>query len=273
MNEGQDTTVVNLYETEEYKYRASLFKNWYDAGYVKLDAATATDGVQAMMKNGTLFSYISNMKPGFKESYEGEIGRALTLLNLPSEIGKDVHWMASSAYNYSNWGITRQSADPAKAMKFLNFTYTNSEWNNLMNFALEGEDYVFVEGSDNVVTFPEGKSVANSYHLNMGWMLPNQFIGYVWEGQPEDIFSQWLECNNTARKSKAFGFMADLSSVSTELTALKSVQDEYVKTLAVGAASDLDATLQEFNDKLYANGLEAVMDVNQEQLDAFLAGK
>lgn len=104
-------------------------------------------------------------------------------------------------------------------------------------------------------------------------IVGNDYLDYVWDGQPEDIFDQWLECNETARKSKAFGFMADLSSVSTELTALKAVQDEYVKTIAVGAVGDLDATLEEFNSKLYASGLQAVIDVKQKQLDEFLAGK
>ena len=43
---------------------------------------------------------------------------------------------------------------------------------NLLTWGIEGEHYVKVEGSDNVITFPEGVDGSNSpYHLNIGWEL------------------------------------------------------------------------------------------------------
>jgi len=55
------------------------------------------------------------------------------------------------------------------------------------------------------------------------------------------------------------------------LTALQSVLNEYKRPLETGSVSDVEATLKEFNDKLYAAGLQKIMDLKQEQLDAWLA--
>ena len=140
-----------------------------------------------------------------------------------------------------------------------------------LNFGIEGEDYARVEGSEVYIDYPEGKDASSAYHLNMGWHLPNQFKGYVWNGQPEDVWQQYKDFNASATYSKAFGFFYDSSSVATELTALSGVESEYKKPLETGSVSDVEATLKDFNDKLYAAGLQKVMDLKQEQLDAWLA--
>ena len=49
------------------------------------------------------------------------------------------------------------------------------------------------------------------------------------------------------------------------------MESEYKKPLETGSVSDVEATLKDFNDKLYAAGLQKVMDLKQEQLDAWLA--
>ena len=45
------------------------------------------------------------------------------------------------------------------------------------------------------------------------------------------------------------------------------------KKLICGAVSDIDATIAEFNEKLYAAGLQDIIDEKQRQLDEFLAAK
>jgi len=271
MDRGQSTTVENLFETELYKSKVQRVNDWYKAGYIKLDAATTTETSSNLVKAGSLFSYISTIKPGFLVQENAVCGREMVTAYLGDDDGNPLNDLMSNAINFFNWGIAQQSEDKVKAAQFLNYAYTSPEWNNLMNFGLEGEDYVRVEGSDTVIDYPEGKDSSSTYHLNMGWMLPNQYIGYVWNGQPEDVWQQYQDFNNEATKSKALGFMYDASSVATEITALNSVLSEYQKPLETGSVSDVEATLKEFNDKLYAAGLQKIMDLKQEQLDAWLA--
>ena len=42
-------------------------------------------------------------------------------------------------------------------------------------------DYVLEDAENGIINYPEGVTVDNvGYSLNLGWELPNQFIGYKW---------------------------------------------------------------------------------------------
>ena len=75
--------------------------------------------------------------------------------------------------------------------------------------------------------------------------------------------------NTTANKSKALGFMFDSTSVSNEIAALNNVVSEYSASIDCGAADPATA-IPEFNEKLYAAGLQTVMDEKQKQLNEWL---
>lgn len=40
----------------------------------------------------------------------------------------------------------------------------------------------------------------------MGWMMPNQFLTHVWEGNDPDLWTEMKEFNTNAKVSKASGF-------------------------------------------------------------------
>jgi putative aldouronate transport system substrate-binding protein len=275
LNGGRTTTVTNWYESDEYIYKARLAREWYRAGYIKLDAATTSEMASSLVRAGTLFSYLSPIKPGFLIQENATTGREMVYAYIGTE---DRSNNSNNLYTYSvnffNWGIAASSKDPIKAMQFLNWCYKSPEFNNLINFGIEGEHYVFVPGSNKVIDFPSGvDAVNNKYHLNMGWMFPNQFIGHIWKGLPDDIWNQYKVFNDSAHKSEAFGFMYDSSSVQTVLAGLSSIQSEYANAIATGSVEDVDKTIQEFNQKLYNAGLQQVMDLKQAQLNAWLASQ
>ena len=103
----------------------------------------------------------------------------------------------------------------------------------------------------------------------MGWELPNQYKIHVWEGSSRKIMDAQKEMNTTANKSKALGFMFDSTSVSNEIAALNNVVSEYSASIDCGAADPATA-IPEFNEKLYAAGLQTVMDEKQKQLNEWL---
>lgn len=265
---GQSTTVVNRYETDEYLRRVKLVREWYKAGYIMLDAATTTESNANLLKAGNTFAYLSPIKPGFLVQEQKVTGYELVTAYI-----ENANNLYSNSVNFFNWAIAANSKNPEKAMQFLNFAYTNPAFMNLINWGIEGEHYRFVNGEKSIIDFPDGISAANTqYNLNIGWQLPNQFIAHVWNGNPADIWQQYRAFNDSAAKSKAFGFIYDSSSVQDELVALNNVADQYVKALATGSV-DPDAVLPQFNAALYAAGLQKVMDVKQAQLDAWLATK
>jgi putative aldouronate transport system substrate-binding protein len=61
--------------------------------------------------------------------------------------------------------------------------------------------------------------------------------------------------------------------VANEIAALSGVQAEYVTALETGSVSNPERTLRELNEKLYAAGLQKVIDLKQRQLDAWRASR
>ena len=121
------------------------------------------------MKAGSAFCYFSPIKPGFLAQEEATTARELVTQVLYPE------WDIIGSYNinFVNWGIAHQCEDPVKAMQFLNFAFTNGEFNDLLNFGIEGKHYAKMDGSDVMITYPEGVDATNcGYHLAMAGLTP-----------------------------------------------------------------------------------------------------
>lgn len=65
MNMGQETTVKDYYETDEYKDFVTTMYEWQQKGYLSKDAATTTEGVENQIKAGAAFAYFAPNKPGY----------------------------------------------------------------------------------------------------------------------------------------------------------------------------------------------------------------
>ena len=261
--------VINLYETDYYNTQAAIVHEWYTNGWVMLDAATTTETNSGLMRAGNLFCYMSPIKPGFLAQEESLTGREL----VTQVLYEDWDIIGSLNIHYVNWGIAHQSEDPVKAMEFLEFAFTNGEFEDLLNFGIEGEHYVHMDGSDVMVTYPEGVDSTNcGYHLAVGWALPNQFVGSIWEGNPEDVWEQYKACNEASLWSKAYGFIPDTSSpeIANLQTALTNVQNTYINSIGCGAV-DPAVVIPQMNEELYAAGLQDYMDEKQRQLDEWAA--
>jgi len=268
MDYGQSTEVVNLYETEEFKDFAQTMYEWNQAGYLSKDAATTTETLINQMKAGNTFSYMTPLKAGAVE--QDELSSAQDLAAAPL-FGDP--YITSYSVNFFTWGLARNSTNPGKAMQVLDYIYGSAEVMNLLNWGIEGTHYDFVEGEADVITYPEGVTVDNkTWGLNIGWELPNQEIAYVWEGEDSSKWELQHEYIDAAKRSKALGFTYDSTDVSNELTALTNVKNEWYDAIGTGSVDPASA-IDQFNADLYSAGLQTVIDLKQEQLDAWLAAQ
>ena len=264
-NYATDTTVTNWYESQQYYDFCSIQKRWFDAGYTSADIATTTDSGEVLMKAGNLFSFITYYKPNTNVEKLAQTGYETEVIEISENGIKSNASISSLSYCLSS-----AAEDPVKAAEFMNFAYTNGDFNDLINWGVEGEDWI--EDENGQATYPEGIDATNvATHNDYGWGLPNQFVGHAWAGNPVDIWDQYREYNDNMMKSVAYGFGFDATVVTNQIAQCTSVESEYQKPLAYGAVSDLDASIKEFNDKLYAAGLEDIIAAKQEQLDAWLA--
>ncbi len=266
MNFGQSFKVENIYETDEFKDFVTRMYEWNQNGWFSKDAATTTDSLQTQMKAGKIFAYTTPMKAGAVTQDELSSGMDLAGAALYGD-----PYTTSYSVNYNTWGIGRNCENPARTMKVLDFIYGSPEVMNLLNWGIEGTHYEFVDKEQGIIKYAEGQDPSSpTWMLNIGWELPNQEIAYVFEGDTPEKWVYQHELIDKSRNSYALGFAYDSTAVSSQLTALNNVKNQYYNTLGTGSAGDPEKAIKEFNDALYAAGLQTVIDTKQEQFDAWV---
>ena len=264
-----DPTVGNLYESDLYKDLANEMYSWMQQGLIQADAVNTTESASTLMTAGTAFGYFTNLKPGYAEENSSSLGYEIAVVDIIPALA------CTNNVSRATWTISSGCDNPEAAMKVLNELYTNPELSNLYMYGIEGVHYKVLEegGASNgqdIITWADGLDASTSNYAKSGtWIMPNQFIGNVWEGSAPDVWDQQREFNDTAQKSAAFGFTYDSLSVTNEVTACTNVVSKYHKALLCGAL-DPATTLDQFNEELYAAGLQNIIDEKQSQLDAWL---
>lgn len=267
------TTVVNKFETETYKNAIKRLSNWYDKGYIFKDAATDTQGSATMIKAGNTFSYLSAIKPGFLAEQEAANGMPMYAMYFGDHTEGGI---STTNVSFFNTSIASNSMDPEMAFKFISALYSDAELYNLWQYGVEGKHYVVKD--DGTAYFPEGVDGSTAvYHQNTGWFMGNQFQSYVWNdgSKTADYWEKLKAHNNWAEYTAGFGFMWDSTDYTTQVTALNNALETYRAFLSTGTVkpADVDSTIDQLNQALYAAGLEEVMKAKQAQLDAWLATK
>lgn len=257
------TTIINIFETQEIRDYFKTVKSWCDAGYLPEDQLTDTTRAQEHFQSGKIFgnstAYTANQlaawaSPNFETGIVslGNVGISTTSVQ---------EYMLAIAANCER---------PDKAMDLLNLIYTDPEVANLLQYGVEGTDYVAVEGTENVIT-REGTPNAdgNGYSAS--------FVHFGVAGDlkalaplTDEFYTDAEALEKAAVKSACFGYTFDASEYSAEAGAISSVLQEKLPMLNSGTVADVDAALADLIAALEAAGMNDVIAGNQEQLNAYL---
>lgn len=259
--DGRDgLTAWNLYASDEFKELAEMAYDWNQKGYYIADSITLTDTRQTFLKAGSCFGYIGGIHPGTKTQESINAGCDVTTIPI-TDFETGTTNVASFQYT-----IPAGSDAPEKALAVLNMIYTNPDAQNLIHYGIEGSDYVEVR--EGVAGYPEGVDSSTVGWTNETWLTGNASIGLAWETDPDDIWVQYEEFNNSAVFSPAYGFTFDSANVKTEITAVQNVLDKYTAMIYSGMA-DPEESIPQFNSELEAAGMQKIVDEMQAQLDAW----
>ncbi|MBO5069038.1 MAG: ABC transporter substrate-binding protein [Roseburia sp.] len=268
---AQDTTVVNLYETEQYKDLVTTMYRWKEDGLIQADAVNTTETASTLMEAGTAFGYFTNLKPYYCEENNPNLTNKIAAVEIKDALA------TTDRVTMALWSISGSCEHPEAAMKVLNDLYSDPVISNLYMYGVEGVHYQVVEegavtNGQDVINYLDGVDATTTTYRKSGtWLTPNQFIGNIWGTDlPTDYWDATREFNNTSDKSAAFGFSFDATKVANEITACTNVVNKYHKALVCGAL-DPEETLPKFNQELYDAGLQTIIDEKQAQLDAWLA--
>lgn len=262
--DGNDTEIVNMYATDEFKKLAEYLYQWNQSGFILEDAMTTQEAAHTYMKNGRAFAYF---ELGSREAEQENMAEKNTGCEVVyKKLSKP--FMTTSVVNNSAFGISVTSKHAEASMKFLNEMYTNADVMNLLSWGIEGTHWE--EKEDGIIGYPEGVNAENStYDLGMKWYFGNDFLNKTWEGNiPLDV-NEEIEKNRSARTSPALGFTYDSTAVSTELAAIGNVTSQYLPGILCGFL-DPDETIPELLDALESAGIDKVIEEKQKQYDNWI---
>ena len=248
-------TIVTYYETEDYKNAVKNAEYMYNKGYISPDIAIKDD-FNEQKANGNVFCWKGIYHPTkleeLNKTSEYELDQVLI-----TDITADANdCMGSLMY------IPYTCENPIRVMKFVELFNTDPYLNNLINFGIEGVHYKKT-GENTVKTLDKMDDYDN---VGNQWVFGNTMINYVLDGYDPTRYEKLEEFNNEIEYSPYYGFLFDMEEVATEVTACKSVVSEYWKTLDFGA-SDAEAELSKFLDKLKKAGIDEVKAAAQKQYE------
>lgn len=266
LNYGQDTTVVNLYETAEYEEYCRTISEWSHEKFL-LDTDASTVAINNFVRTPEIFGKRAGYWPGlpYVDSVDADDVIACAQFSDPY-----LYWDDLKRYA---WGISSDCEHPEAAMKFLNLMYSDPYVINLLAYGIEGVHYEIIDEKNGIIDFPPGVDVNTSgYAQFRGMQYGNLLIGYAWNGYPADVWEQTREFNNNAKRSMAFGFDYDKSPVTDEVYRCEKVVNEYACILDAGAGNASDI-LARFRSELKTAGIDKIVAEKQRQLDAWLSDR
>lgn len=261
-----DSTVTNLYASDAFMEKCKLMREWNQKGYLQADAATTTSTAPELFSAGRCFSTI--------DAYGGDSAGAVLSRssghNLKSKILYNFYFDSASVY--VDFGIASTSKVPEAAMKMINRLWTDEYLINTFLYGEEGVDYVKPDADH--WAYPDGMdatTVGYTAALCTG-VIGSESLQYQPVGTDIADIQLKLKHNKESERSPFFGFMFDASGVTTEISAIANVYNQYVPGLICGTV-DPETTMPEFLNALDAAGINTVIQAKQEQLDAWIAAQ
>ena len=266
-----DDTVFNLYATDEYREFARSRQRMVEKNIFAYDY----EGKSEWNYTGGMFAWVGW---GYTYMQEHLWGDKFTTRMIVS----DHIWTDTNNYFSAGTAISAKCAEPERAMMILNLVNTDPEFATMMRFGVEGKHYVMndqgkmqFEGSER----NGGDRADYGYYYWYAAPVGNLTIVNAPEsliGPNGIMLTEMQRYNKEAVVPNHMGFVFDINPVSNEIAACTNVVMEYRDVLRngqLGSQDEVDATVDEFNEKLKANGVDKIVTEVQSQIDAWKAGK
>ncbi len=254
--------VYSLTSTDDFKNAQARAKKWWDNGWVYKDNPTTTEQNTSLMKQNLVFSVTNTVELGAEASWLGNTGYEVVIKEIVPNSVTNQH------VNKFGLGIPITAEEPEAAMKFANLMYTDADVMNLLDWGVEGTDYVMKDGE---ADYPDGVSADNVGYHNKDFLMGNYFLAAPWAGNGygSDFRSVAEAELKKAPVSPYLGFNADTSDLTNEIAAVTNVMNEYINNIRSGAFDD--AMYEEFQNALNEAGMQKIVDTYQQQLNEWLS--
>ena len=254
------TKVMNIWEFDGYVDQMKRLRKWNQKGYIKPDVYTMGDDI-SLAKSGLITMRFECWQPGYEVTLKDKYGLDGTYVTLGDSM------VTTNTVRSTMTSVSFTSKNPERACMMIDLMNSKPELFNALSYGIEGTNYTLDNGQ--AVPVNDSGYAVCSWAYQMG----NTLIGYQLKGKSADFAEQVDKMNRESKASPILGFSFNAESVQTELAACKAIYKNYDSGFQSGEYADVDATIKQMNDELYAAGLQKIIDECQKQLDAWYAAK
>ncbi len=266
-------TVLATLNTPEYLPFMHRMKEWADAGYWSRSVLSSTDWGVFEVTNGVAAA-----------SFNGQFNNYAYLV--PQTNGENEGWdMNYFMYSDANpdeavitsdptgdmLSITRNAANPERALMLIDLVHKDQELFNLMNYGIEGVHYANVNNTrdESILADP----MTDRFNYFPGALFDDERLFMPLSNQWEKEAEMVARLNEREQPDVLGGFVLDITPVEAEYTALEQVRFELGLPLQAGLVDDVDAAYAEFKQRSEDAGLETIRLEIERQINEFLASK
>lgn len=245
---------------------AKLMKSWADAGYWREDVLNYDGDTRELFYAGQSGAdqhhsqtFYGSVKTTMDERQEGADAKMFPF----SEPSKN---LVKTSITHGAVAVSANSQNPERALMVYDLLRNDEEIYMLLNYGIEGTDYVITE--DGKLGYPEG------YDSSTDSLESNFWIGRMdkydldstttYEGK-QDMIDNY---NSYAIDYPYGEFVVDTTNISTKISAMADVCANYIPRIAFGKVDDPEKEVAAFQKELKAAGYDEVFAEIQSQLDA-----
>ena len=266
--DDETCTVINQYETEEFKYIASLMEKWYKAGYF-------TDAAYAGGQEN--WNFDEDRSPVGLEPVVKPGGDAISTMKMANINGATIKTVAvgdpavltTSSIMQTTMAVSANCPYPGRALAFIDLLQTNEELLNLICYGQEGIDWDWVDKDQKLIEIAFG-----AYPGNEPFFVGNTFLSYYVHDSQLGCWEETKQINANAKASPLLGFTFDTDPVSNEISTIEGSINQYMDLILCGMGEGgHEAAIAELNRFLYDAGLQNILDEMQRQVNEWKANQ
>ncbi|MBS4955862.1 ABC transporter substrate-binding protein [Clostridium sp.] len=260
-------TVTSPYvEGDTFLEFAKLMKSWADAGYWREDVLNYDGDTRELFYSGQSGAdqhhsqtFYGSVKTTMDERQPGADAQMFPF----SEPSKN---LVKTSITHGAVAVAANSQNPERALMVYDLLRNDEEIYKLMNYGIEGTDYIITE--DGKLGYPEG------YDASTDALGSNFWIGRRDEFELDSITTyegkqDMIDNYNSYAIDYPYGeFVVDTTNISSQISAMADICANYVPRIAFGKVDDPEKEVAAFQSELKAAGYDEVLAEIQSQMDA-----
>lgn len=267
-SESDPYTVTSWYmEGDELLEAAELAKEWNEIGVWREDALNYDGDTRELFYSG-----LSGADQHHTQTYVGGIVHNMNERQ-PGSDPKFFYWGQENGnyfrdiFTHGAMAVSATSSNPEKALEVYDMLRNDEESYRLINFGIEGTDYVITE--DGKLDNPEGYDPATDALGANFWAgrMDEYELPRVTDAEnKQEIFDQ---LDAEAKDYPYSTLLINKDAIDPTLAAMGAVFSEYLPQLQYGKFGDPEAAIEEMRRKLLDAGYEDALASIQADMDAW----